>query len=589
VRSVAALPSLAIAGGSMTTPPDHARLADAPAVGARRVELAVLAVLLVYLVGAQVGLTAWGAEIGVDGGYYTDVAMHLRDGDGLVSDVSLYHAGFPRFPYPSPIYPLWPWLYGMAGRVWPILSVAHWLPFSLWVLSLLGAFLFGRALLPGWLLGVRGLHAGHLAVLMLGTQREYSRFATRPYTEALAFCLLMWTLWRASRLPPKLRSGIELGLWLSLLCQTRSQMFIVPVALALAVGVAALCGPAGRRWLLPGGVALSMVMATLATWWWSIRDTVIDASPLTLLRFDQARATDVLSPLDIIKNTSGPWEFIVDRLHGVLLAWSFVDWDNSYARGFFSWHWALPVAVLVALLSLPRLRRLDWRAALASPRALPWLFVVFVALGGLASVHLPHKDGFDDWYFRRRHAVICVMAFFPSMVFLLRQPRTLGRLAAITIVVSAIGLSVESLYWRFDYALQDKEPDPDVELAQWLGEHRGDDGQLIVALNAFKPPELAWRTTGVGYHWFYERTALVDLCKMFDELGAERLVFNPRATRDWVFLDDRKAFRRVFRPLSDRPTGYAVYARRAPSAPCGAVAGDGGAAGAADGGVEEVQ
>ncbi|RMH69335.1 MAG: hypothetical protein D6683_16225 [Actinomyces sp.] len=547
----------------------------------------MLAVLLVCLVGAQVGLTAWGAEIGVDGGYYTDVAMHVRDGDGLVSDVSLYHAGFPRFPYPSPIYPLWPWLYGMAGRLWPILSVAHWLPFVLWVLSLLGAFLFGRSLLPGRLLGLRGVHAGHLAVLMLGTQREYSRFSTRPYTEALAFCLLTWTLWRAGRLPPRLRSGVELGLWLSLLCLTRSQMFIVPVALALSLGVAALSGPEGRRWLLPGGVALSIVAGALAIWWASIRDTVVDASPLTLLRFDQARATDVLSPLDIIKDTSGPWEFIVDRLGGVLLAWSLTDWDHSYARGFFSWHWALPAAAIVALWSLPRLRAVDWRAALRSPRALPWSFVILVALGGLASVHLPHKDGFDDWYFRRRHAVICFLAFFLCLLYLLRQPRTPGRLAGVAIVVSAIGFSVESLYWRFDHALQDPGPDPDVELAQWLGEHRGDDGQLVVALNAFKPPELAWRTTGVGYHWFYERTALVDLCRMFDVLGAELLVFNPRATRGWVFLDDRKAFRRAFRPSTDRPAGYAVYTRRAPSVPCDTspdpAAGDGA------GGVDEGQ
>src|SRR5205085_4186368 len=73
--------------------------------------------LFLALLVAKIVETVRAVGTSIDGGYYTDIAEHVRDGDGLVSDVSLYHAGVPSFPYPTPIYPLWPWLLGLLSRV----------------------------------------------------------------------------------------------------------------------------------------------------------------------------------------------------------------------------------------------------------------------------------------------------------------------------------------------------------------------------------------------------------------------------------------------------------------------------------------
>jgi hypothetical protein len=53
---------------------------------------------------------------GPDAGFYLNVARHIRDGQGVLTSVSLYHQGMPTLPHPSSIYPLWPWLLGMLAH-----------------------------------------------------------------------------------------------------------------------------------------------------------------------------------------------------------------------------------------------------------------------------------------------------------------------------------------------------------------------------------------------------------------------------------------------------------------------------------------
>ena len=539
---------------------------DAPRAPHRR-EWLFAALLLIPLALAQAGITAASPVIGVDGGYYTDVALHVRDGDGLVADVSLYHAGFEHFPHPTPIYPLWPLLFGLLLRLGPVEPMAHWVPYGLYLLSLGAAYLAGRSLIRGPLLGVKGLHGGHLLALMLGVQREYSKFATRPYTETLAFLLLMITLWRATRLGPKPGWGrlIELGGWMALCCLCRSQNFIVPMAAGLSFGVLGIWGLERRRWWLGGAASLSVVAAALAAWWASCRDSVVDAGLFTLLRFDQAQANHILSPINVIKDSRGPLDLLLDRLAGVLVAYDPFDWDGSYAHGFYTMQWALPVAILVALPLLFRLRWTAIRDLLRRPDAFPWLFVGLLALGGLASVHLPHKDGFGDWYFHRRHAIICVFAFYLSTAFLLLRPRRFPRLLGLTAVFFVFWFGVDSFYWRNIHLRKVAPNTLDEPLVEWLQDRVERQGPTVVALQAFKPPEFAWRTEGVGYHWFYERTSLEDLTKMFDQLGAEFLIYRDRATVGWDFQSDRQALYAAFMVLDVHPGSYRVLRRRRPA------------------------
>ena len=523
----------------------------------------LLAVPLAVVATLQALLTARASDMNVDGGYYLDVAMHVRDGHGLVSDVSLYHAGFPHFPHLTPIYPLWPWLLGTVGRVVEITAAAHWLPAFFWLAAVLLAWAFGRRLVQGPLLGVRDLNGGHLLALLLATQGELSRFCTWPYTEGLAYTLLFGLLWRLCGMSGRLRDGLELGVWLALICLCRSQLFVAPMAIFPVLGLLALLGgPRGRRWLPAGALALGVVLTALGVWWAHSRTFVPDASLFTLLRFDQAQVNHVLDPITVMAPTDGPLDFLVDRLQGVAVAYGADGWGRSYARGFFLLQWTLPLA---ALLVLTRLRGLSWdrlRTWLAGPQALPWLVLGLLALGGLASVHLPHKEGFGTWYFHRRHAIIALLAFFPCLLVMVQHPWRRVRQAAALLLVLQGGFWVESLPGRFEDARSEAEADRrDAVLAAWLQARASAEAPLIVVINAVKPTELAWRTDHVGYHWFYERSQPRDVERMFDELGAELLIFKDRSTRDWDLLADADRFRAAWVEQEAAPQGYRVFRR----------------------------
>jgi hypothetical protein len=469
----------------------------------------------------------------VDGGYYTDAALHVRDGAGLVSDVSLYHAGVPSFPYPTPIYPLWPWLLGMAARAVDMGVLVHWLPAALYAVSLVGAFLLGRSLFPREV--VAGFHGGHLMALLLGIQHEYFVYTSLPYTEGLAMALLTFALWRAVTLPETALAAVELGLWMSLLVLTRSQMLFVPIAAAAAFAL--------RGAWLRGAVALGIVAGALVAWWLRNRGIVADAGLGSILRFDQAQVTTVLSPIEVLAPTQGVLDFVLDRLEGVLVAFDPTDPRHSYARGFHTLQWALPVALVAAVRERPRVGASRFVAAL----------LAFVSLGALLSVHLPHKIHFGEWYFHRRHAIPCVVPFFLALVFVLRSR---ARVVGLAILASTCVLGAWAVGDEIEDAWTAPAHQPEDDLVAWL---EAQETPLVVAVAAFTPPELAWRTDGIGYHWFYQRTSLADLERMFDRLGAQYLVFDPRKTKRWLFV--REGFERGFERLSDAPGGFAVYRR----------------------------
>ena len=509
------------------------------------------------------------ADMNIDGGFYADLAAHVRDGHGLVTDASLYHAGFESFPHATPIYPLWPLLLGWVSRVVPLEVAAHALPVVLYLVSLVMAWGFGRAALPGPLFAgasgpLRHLDAGLALALLLGLHCEYARFTTFPYTEGLAMALLMGGLWGVARMRPTLPHGLAFGAWLGLLCLTRSQLFVAPIAAGGALALVALTGAAGRRWLAPVGAGLAVAGAMLAGLWLHVRTIVADASPLMLLRFDQARATDALAPIEVMAKTGGALDLVVDRLGGVLLAYDPNQWSESYHHAFITAQWALPLALVAAAIGTRRWDRARWAVLARDPRLFGGLFVALLALGALASVHLPHKQAFGGWYFARRHAVIALLAFAPALWLLARHPRRPARWAAAAILSTSVLGGVAQIGIDLNEAVLDSHKDFGApEVVEWI-QAEGPEVD-VVAVAAPYPQRLAWRTDGIGYHWFFEQTSVEDLVTMCDRLGADRLLFRSNRTRDWRFRRQRRAFRDAFEPVSGAPRGWAAFKRRAPS------------------------
>jgi hypothetical protein len=188
---------------------------------------------------------------------------------------------------------------------------------------------------------------------------------------------------------------------------------------------------------------------------------------------------------------------------------------------------------------------------------------VLVALGGLASIHLPHKHNFGEWYFHRRHAIICIFAFYLSLLFLLRQPLILFRLVGIAIIAASLhGIAVVQ-HQRVLHALQAEPPVGDGVLISWLERRVKEEGPIVVAMYAFKPPEFAWRTEGVGYHWYYERSSLDTLTLMADELGADYLIIDQKHSDKWSFRENDPEFRYRFKCSAiPRGTSQACVRRR---------------------------
>ena len=550
----------------------RARLERVPA------DVRLLLAFLVALAPLRAMQTASMAEMGVDGGYYVEVARHVRDGQGLVSNLALYHLGAERLPYPSSIYPIWPVVLGLCARLFDLEALSHWLPLALSFTALIAAFLFGRRLsceplLPRW---IPAFHAGHLLVLMLGLQHDFVYFSALPYTEPLSWTLLLLFLWRLLGADDSPRAGLEAGIGAVLIYLCRYQLIVVPLALLMAQGLRVLTGPSRARAAVQLGVSGAVIGGSMGAFWLWLRGFVPGAGLGALLRFDQNRASDLLEPFDAIVDRSGPLEVLADRAGGLITGWDPLN-PESYQAVFYASHWALPLALLFgAGAAVAQVRREGLRAVLSAllerlrgPRALGWLTALGVAAGGLLSVQLAHKHFNGEWYFDRRQSMICVLAFFFAMAWLLRSARALpALLAGLLLATSTVAGSREVLRQALSDEGRLRADDRYDEIVWWLKRHSAD-GPLTVAMQTGKVQRVGWRTGKVGYHWFYDQTSYADLLKMTDVLGSTYVMYSEPLTRAWRFRREGAGqLEHDFETLPDRPDNLTVLRRRAaPLAP----------------------
>jgi hypothetical protein len=530
--------------------------------GTARTVVSVLVLMLVF--APRLALSCWITDFGADGSYYTDIAQHVRDGRGLVTEVSVFHQAFPSFPYPTSTYPLWPLLYGFAAWFAPVEVVGVWLPTALYLVVLLLAYQLGKQIVPQRLFGGQPVHGGHLLAAMFALNLEFALATSRPYTEGLAFGLLLSLLLRAPTLWRRLGpwAGAELGLWLIVLFLTRSQFVVVGLAALAAVPFALL--RSSWRQVLPfllGGLGSATLIWQLYARW--LGTFLPEPSLLHYMRLDLARIDERLSEVPFMV----PHDSLADRLLDLLvsLGWAFsLHGDLSYHATFFGAAYAVPVAAL-ALASrwrrLPAVRRL-----MQGPRGPFLAFLYLVALALMASLHPIHQLYRPPWIFGSRLAIPAVLLVALSLLYLLRSRQTLLRALGVFLLSASLygswiataqraGVAFDG--WRAGKTLQSYRQ----HVRAWLQSEQQRLGGLTVAAERPEAQNLAWRTQDVGFHWMCESTTVEDLVVMVNELEVKYVLLfedvkNARINRD-------PAFDTYFAPLRFRevPEGQTELAR----------------------------
>lgn len=531
----------------------------------------LLAALLAALLALKLLAATRDLAYDPDPSYYHDIAAHVRDGDGLVTDVSLFNAGYPRFPHPTAVYPLWPLLLGLAGRVVPLDLAAVWLPALLHLATVVLAYRLARRAAPGPLFPgtCPDVHAGHLAALLVGLTDTLFFATAKPYTEGLGYFLLLLALTRAHALlhRPAAWRGLEVGVWLGLVILTRSQLALAAVAVGLTLAWAVRLD---RRWLAPAAAYALGLAAVLAVQYAHLATFVDGLRPSHLLRFDLARPATALPQLGVMVETGGPLAWLTDRAQGIPVA--FGVGHRSYFHSFGLWSLALtlPLPFLLADLraaAAGRARRLvRW---LHDPSNLFTLAFALLAAAGVASLHTIHKALFAPWNFGTRHGLTAGFAVFAGLLYLARRPGLARRLAlALVLASSGYGL------WRIADELVAPSGDAatwtaahNQPIADWLTARAAEAPGLVVVAPDIEAQKLARFTDGVGYHWSYRTTTWAELDHFFDALGATYLLLRDDRTADLAIGRDPDRFAATYTRVAADLSGFSVYRRRRPGDP----------------------
>jgi hypothetical protein len=223
-----------------------------------RGEVLLLAAILLPLIVLRFALQSGPGPYGVDGGYYMQIARNVAEGQGLVTNVCLYHQGLDPLPAPTNIYPLWPSVLGAYARVIGLPTAVRDLPRFMYVLALLGLYLLARRVEPGAQKIVGSLNVAHLMVALFGLTPVFFSSTTFPYTEGLAFVMACAAL--ATSFRPGPIAALTGGLLAALATLTRSQMLMLVFAIILARGFAAVRDRLWKDFLLSIlGVAIVLV------------------------------------------------------------------------------------------------------------------------------------------------------------------------------------------------------------------------------------------------------------------------------------------------------------------------------------------
>ena len=489
-------------------------------------------VVFAVVVGLKLRMIGTHPHIGWDGGLFFDVAQNIRNGDGLRTNVSIYHHGYPYFPHPTSLYPLWPIVLAPTLFFLPTQIAASWVPSVLFVASIVLAFAWGRRVVPPGRMAL-GVHGGHVLVAIMGLHLGFQRACGMPYTEALWFLLVGASLLRGRTLFERmwLRDGVELGLWCGALFLTRSQA--VTTFLAVLVTTPLLLVLRERplqvlRFIAAACGAFALAFAPM--WWWM--STFLERPSLHAY-FDlaYARVSSALSPQTFTPDHESVGAFINMVLHGVRVAFTP---KTGYPHAFGAFAYVVPLAAVVGIAWLARRRveglRTAWRA-LRDPKIHGAVWAFFCALGGFALLHVAQRQG-DRWWFADRHAMPAGLFFFFCFAAIVAVGRVGRWIALVAFLCAAVSLGIHDV--QEARALRRARPFAahNEALAQWLERARKAEGKpLMVTLTSREARLMGWRVPGVGYQSVSGKTRYADLVIMMRDLGAKYAIFSQSAGR----------------------------------------------------------
>ncbi len=496
--------------------------------------------ILGFSVLLKIGLNTQFVDWWYDGGYYAEIARNVAEGRGLVSSVSMFHAGFPSFPFATAVYPAWPYLLGVVARVVPLDVAAVWLPTLFYFGTVALMWPIGRRLLLRPVYAeVPGLDAGHVLMLLWALQSRFAEYTSRPYTEGMGFFCLALAVWRLLGVVerPSWRGGVEAGLWCVGIMLVRGPFVVVSGAVLLFLWVMVLLPDASRKSRVYTAISATLsaaLFAALVQHLWF--DTIPNANFGTLVRFDSWVVQPGLTPVNLLVDQASAAELFWDRLSGVGVAFM-LGGKHGYFLNFGYAQYA-PLLLLVALIGDLRARRLAV-GALLHPGIRPLLLVLFIGFAQLAALQVIHKAVFAEWNFGMRHAIGVLWLFAPPLILLCQRDdswRIVGRI----VLWATLGYGLmESAQRRGVLDLSPKVREQRQALAAWLQEKKQEDPDLRVG---HPDPQLIVRwTQGVGFITVHAFSTIDDICLMVRRDGL-----------DYVLLPDRTADGSGFDFLKDR-------------------------------------
>ncbi len=261
-----------------------------------------------------------------------------------------------------------------------------------------------------------------------------------------------------------------------------------------------------------------LIAVTVGWWLWLsiLSPYFADMSLMAPIRFDQNRASWVLSDHQVLKSTSGLWAYIVDRAQGFYVAF---NWGagHAYRRAYY----VLPYLVLV----LPVLFWIKDRDCDQSTRqwTLEQLFFFIVACAGFFSIHTVHKVYEAAWHFDRRQGLTSIFFFLFVLILFLRHKDKFVRGIGLGFLIVTVVMGASHIFETIQRPSTTTDDRRLAPLITYMNTHAETIERYAVTGHVSQrlSPHIDQR---IGLHWVHRKTTLKDLAMMQCELGVTHLV-----------------------------------------------------------------